>query len=226
MRPRAVPVGPRDERLRAPATLAHGLDLLRFERTYVDESSAALSALDCLLLGRKGVYASSELTSGRRAQALQRQYGLADASALRETLSPEQYDSLLWTPNVSAAVAFALDVRERLGDGEFVISPAPFTAPGWSQQAYLAFWETVIRTRANAAYFNEGWEYSNGCVYEFLVATVAGLPTFARDGQSVSAELGITRISRAVRDLDGEAMDTRFIRSSLDSLTRHVTSGG
>lgn len=192
---------------------------LRFERTHADEVATALSALDCLLLGRKGVYASSELTSGRRAQRLQRDHGLADAAALREKLGAGDYATMLWTPNVSAAMAFAADLGDRMGSAELVISPAPFAAPGWSQQAYLAFWESVIRTRVKAAYFNESWEYSNGCVHEFLVAIVAGLPTFDRDGQPVTHELGITRISRAVRDLDEDGIDTQFIRSSLESLT-------
>src|SRR5690349_11114702 len=146
---------------------------LRFERSHSDEVDAALSAMDCVLLGDKGVYASSELSSGRRAQRLQREHGASDSATLRDRLGSERYNNLLWSPNVASALAFAHDLRKKLGTAHFIISPAPFTAPGWTQAAYLAFWEKVIRTRVKAVYFNEGWEYSNGCVYEFVVANHA-----------------------------------------------------
>src|SRR2546425_803419 len=131
------------------------LAALRFERGYDEEVAIALSALDCVLLGRKGIYASSELTSGRRAQRLQREHNVPNVTALRDALGAEDYDALLWSPNVEAAVAFANRLRGELGDAELVISPAPFVAPDWPQEAYLKFWESVIRTRVKSVYFNE-----------------------------------------------------------------------
>jgi len=142
-----------ETRSNPPTGTATKLDALRFERTQEQEVTAALSALDCVLLRGKGVYASSELTSGRRAQRLQRDHGVADSGTLRELLGSERYDALVWNPNVAAAIAFACELRDRMDGAELVISPAPFIAPGWPQSAYLAFWETVIRTRVKAVYF-------------------------------------------------------------------------
>ena len=39
-------------------------------RTFAEEEAHAFSAMDCALNGEKGVYASSELTTGRRAYDL------------------------------------------------------------------------------------------------------------------------------------------------------------
>src|SRR5439155_9021215 len=168
----------------------------------------------------KGVYASSELTSGRRAQRLQRDHGVADSGTLRELLGSERYDALVWNPNVAAAIAFACELRDRMDGAELVISPAPFIAPGWPQSAYLAFWETVLRTRVKAVYFNDGWEYSNGCVFEFSVAADAGLPTFDSAARPLSRDDAVQRITRAVRELDASSLDTRAIWSSLHRLAR------
>jgi hypothetical protein len=196
------------------------LAALRFERGYDEEVAISLSALDCVLLGRKGIYASSELTSGRRAQRLQREHNVPNVTALRDALGAEDYDALLWSPNVEAAVAFANRLRGQLGDAELVISPAPFAAPDWPQEAYLKFWESVIRTRVKSVYFNEGWEYSTGCVFEFAVAAEAGLPTLDSATRPLSGDQTIERVSRAIHEMEASGLDTRAIKSSLDRLTR------
>jgi hypothetical protein len=216
-----MPITPRNAG-QTPLESTAELEALRFERSYHEEVATALSALDCLLLGRKGVYASSELTSGRRAQRLQHDHGVADSRTLRDGLGPQRYNALLWAPNVDAAVAFADELRASLGGVELVISPAPFTAPAWSQQAYLAFWEKVIRTRVKCVYFNNDWEYSNGCVYEFAVATDAGLPTMNRDGQVLPVKVGVERIVRAIRELEAEGLETQAIGSTLDQIKRRL----
>jgi hypothetical protein len=182
----------------------------------------ALSALDCVLLSRQGIYASSELTSGQRAQRLQREHDLSDSGALRDHLGPQRYHTLLWSPNVEAALAFAEKLRPLVGIAELVISPAPFVAPDWPQQAYLAFWEKVIRSRVKAVYFNEGWEYSNGCVFELSVAAVAGLPTFDSTTRRLSTHQAIDKITRALTELKAYGFATQSMESSLDRLTRQV----
>src|SRR5207244_3738338 len=125
-------------------------------------------------------------------------------------------------PNVGAAVAFAHELRARLGGAEFVISPAAFAAPNWPQAAYLAFWEKVIRTRVKAVYFNDDWEYSNGCAYEFAVAHDAGLSTMDREGRALSGQEAVEKIGRAVRELEGQGLEANAIRSSLDLITRRL----
>ena len=203
-----------------PNAVKRELAALRFERRYEEEVAIALSALDCALLGRRGVYASSELTTGRRAQRLQREHNLPDPAALRDGLGAERYRTLLWSPNVGAAVAFADELRSLLGGAELVISPAPFDAPGWPQTAYLAFWDKVIRTRVTAVYLNDGWHFSNGCVHEFTVASEQHLPTFNRQAQPISVKDGIGLVSQAVGELESHGLHAGAIRVSLEQLKR------
>jgi hypothetical protein len=191
------------------------LDGLGHGRTYGEEVRIELSLLDCALNGERAAYASSELTSGRRLYELLRQYGVRDLPALRGKIGAPEVQRLLWQPNVAAAAAFARELRERLGGRELVVTPAFFSAPGWSQPEYLAFWETLIRTRFKAVHFLHDWEYSNGCAFEFAVAQSEGLPTFDAAGQPLGRDAGIERLAAAARTLAPAGFDPAGLRQAL-----------
>lgn len=186
-------------------------------RTYTQEVVIALSAFDSILNGEKAVYHSSELTTGKRLHALFREYGVRERRELKAKMGEESFRRQVWDPNVAEANAFARELHHRLG-GELVITPAPFVSPGWTQPEYLAFWETVIRTRCKAVYFSEDWEYSSGCAFELAVAADAGLPTFRADGQELSLEEGRSRIAAAVAELEAEGLDVEPLREALARL--------
>jgi hypothetical protein len=198
----------------------HGeLDGRVHTRTYGEEVVIALSAFDSVLNGEKAIYASSELTTGKRLHALFRQHGVRSGAGLREKLGEEAFQRLVWDPNVQEAVDLARDLHHRLG-GEIVITPAPFVSPGWTQPEYLAFWETVVRTRCKAVYFSEDWEYSSGCAFELSVARDAGLPTFHADGRELTLEDGMRRIAAAAGELAAEGIDVAPLREALARLER------
>jgi hypothetical protein len=199
----------------------HGeLDPLPHSRTFGEESRMILLALDCVLNGEKAVYASSELTTGPRLYSLLRERGLKDAAALRRVLGEEEFQRLIWNPNAAEADAFARELRRRIPDRPMVVTPAPFLAPGWNQEEYLAFWETAIRTRFRALYFSDDWEWSHGCTFEFAVARDAGLPTYTQAGQVLELAQGIDLIVRAAKALEAEGFDSSGLRENLERLTR------
>jgi len=190
-----------------------------FLRDFVQESAIAISAIDCLLLGRKAPYASSAMTTGARFYDLLRRFGLKDGLTLREKMGEREHRRRLWDANVDEANRFARSWRDRLG-GEVVISPAPYTAPGWSQPEYLHFWETLIRTRVGAVYFNHDWHYSNGCAYEFAVACDAGVPVYDADGRPLTIRQGRKMIEGATSRLEREGFGATRLRSTLGLLTQ------
>jgi hypothetical protein len=196
------------------------LDSRSHTRSYREEVEMALSALDCALNSQKAVYASSELTTGRRISRLMQAHGVADSSALKQKLGKSGYESLLWNPNVAAATAFAQRLRAHLRGKEMVITPAPLLAPGWEQAEYLGFWETLIRTRVKKVYFNEDWQYSNGCTFEFAVAQDAGLPALDATGEPIPLDVGIRLIEAAVAELEADGVEQKGLRANLTLLRR------
>ena len=197
-----------------------------FTRTYAEESAIAFSAIDCVLNGEKGVYASSELTTGRRAQTVLREIGAHTSSELRPRLGEQAYATRIWNPNVDAAMSFARGLHHSLGGNQLVITPAPFTAPGWNQQEYLAFWETLLRSRIKAVYFNDGWEYSNGCTFELMVSVDHGLPTFDAAGRPLPLMEATARIQKAVAALRRDKLDADPLATLLTQVEELVDSSG
>jgi hypothetical protein len=195
-----------------------------FSRSYAEESDLAFSAIDCVLNDEKASYASTELTTGRRVHAVQRELGAMRSADLKTRLGAQGYATRVWNPNVGAAMAFARRLHHSLGGNQLVITPAPFTAPGWSQPEYLGFWETLIRTRINAVYFNDEWEYSNGCTFEFLVAVDAGLPTFDAHGTPIDLETAIARIETAVGVVRGDRLEYETLADNLRRLQERTTA--
>lgn len=195
------------------------LDGRAFTRSYGEEVVIALSAFDSVLNGEKAVYCSSELTTGKRPNALFLQFGVRSTAELRQRIGEEAYRRLIWDPNVREAVHLARELHHRLG-GEIALTPAPFVSPGWGQPEYLAFWETVIRTRCKAVYFSPDWEYSSGCAFEFAVARDAGLPTFHADGREMSLADGRARIAAAAGEMAAQGLDAAPLREVLARLDR------
>ncbi|HEY6159275.1 MAG TPA: hypothetical protein VIV88_17640 [Gemmatimonadales bacterium] len=186
-------------------------------RAHPAETAIALSALDCALNDQKATYASSELTTGKRAYLLMREHGVRESASLMTKLGEQAYHRQLLEVNVAAAKRFAARLRERLGS-VLVITPAPFVAPRWGQKEYLAFWETLLRTRVANVFFNDDWQYSSGCAFEFAVAHDAGLPTWDAQGASLSLGAGISLIERAVAQMAADGIALNALPTNLARL--------
>jgi hypothetical protein len=195
-----------------------------FTRHHRDEVAMALSAMECVLNGQKAIYASSELTSGRRVYDILEKHGLWKKEDLQKKLKKTKYKSIVSDPNVQEARNFASRILQDPRGGPPVISPAPFEAPGWSQEEYLEFWKTVIQKHVRATWFNENWEFSNGCTFEFFVSLEAGLPTFDHHGNPLSCEEGINLIQAAMSRLAPYKYDLSKLKRNLATCQR-VNSG-
>jgi hypothetical protein len=152
----------------------------------------SFSALDCVLNREKAIYASAELTTGRRLYDAMREFNVKTAADLKQLKGKDWYTANIWDANVKAAQDFAAHVREKLGGKTLVITPAPFSAPGWTQPEYLAFWEQLLRTRISSSWFKADWQYSNGCTFEFAVSRTIRL-AFARAPRSSTLPSGTSR---------------------------------
>lgn len=192
----------------------------QFTRLYINEVAMAFSAMDCVLCREPAIYASTELTTGVRLYEALRQTGTKTAAELREKMGREWYTANVWDANIAAAMTFADDVRRARDRRTLVITPAPFTAPDWTQPEYLAFWEALLRDprRVNGGWFNRNWEFSNGCTFEFAVAQDVGLSTSDCDGRPLDLETAIDLITNAIRVLNSDGFDTRSLHDNLDRL--------
>jgi hypothetical protein len=190
-----------------------------FTRKYPDEVKIVFSGIDCILHSGEVIYCSSELTSGYALRKALLEHHLKTAAELKQQMGNDWFVKNIWDPNVKAAVDFAETVRATAANKTLVITHAPFSAPGWSQHEYLAFWETLLRTRVRSAWFNRNWHYSNGCVFEFAVAKDGGLPTFDYEGKILDRATGIALVKSSISELDSEGFETKSLRENLARLS-------
>ncbi|HTA72445.1 MAG TPA: hypothetical protein VK776_29400 [Bryobacteraceae bacterium] len=188
----------------------------KFTRHYYEEVKMTFSAIDCVLHRGHVIYGSSELTTGFRLYEALHNLNLKTRDELKRQMGESWYQTQIFDTNVRLAIEFAEAVRSTLRDNTIVITPAPFTAPGWSQPEYLAFWEELLRTRIKSVWFNRNWQFSNGCAFEFAVAQDAGLPTFDHSGQVLTRESGIHLISAAIQQLEQWGLDASTLRKNLE----------
>jgi hypothetical protein len=179
------------------------------------------SAIDCILNGdrKRAVYCSTELSSGFRLYEAMREHKAHTLDEL-EKLDRKIYKDVK-KANEQAAKDFATKVRAKQTDRTLVINPAPLSISEWGQPEYLAFWDELIRTRVKEIRFNENWQYSNGCTYEFTVALdEGGIVMLGPDGNTLGPDKAIADVRAVVQWLEDEGFSEAYekLRKNLERL--------
>lgn len=170
-------------------------------------STVCLNVFDCVLSPSSAVYLSTPVTTGDRFYRWVKDGG--------DSCKPSRK---VIKDNTVFADSMALQLRETTK--KCVINPAAFYQESWTQEMYLSFWVDVIKRFASEVWLNAGWEFSNGCTYEYCAAIEAGIPCYAIDGQEMGLVQAIELISVAIEKMSLVNMDTSSIESTLKTLRK------
>lgn len=166
-----------------------------------------LNVFDCVLCPSSAVYLSTPVTTGDRFYRWVKDGG--DPCAPSRSVINE---------NTNFAYSTALQLRDVTK--KCVINPAVFYQESWTQEMYLSFWVEVIKRFASEVWLNTGWEFSNGCTYEYCAAIEAGIPCFAIDGRKMELVQAIELISDAIEKMSLVNMNTANIQKTLEKLRK------
>jgi hypothetical protein len=150
---------------------------------------AVLQAWECAFLGTSITYLSGPITTGKRFFELVQSGEMTPS--VRKRLIKENCDDLK---------AKALQLR--VGRGQTVLEPASLTISDWAQNDYLVLWERLIEKHVNVVLFMPGWEFSVGCVTEFVKAITVGIRTETVTGVPLSLGSGLRLMSAAVKQIE------------------------
>lgn len=198
------------------------VDIDARKRTWHEESEMLISLLDCVVLDDDAVYASSEFTTGKRFYDLCREYRVKTGEELKQRLGSEYFDKLL-SPNKEEGIRFARRIRE--WGHTIVLTPNPFHAApvnkqqNWSQTEYLNFWKEVISRKCSSVFFNEGWQFSNGCTFEYRVGFESRKKLFDHTGRPLELTMAIELIEGAIKSLKNEGFDITALQEVLGKLS-------
>lgn len=184
-------------------------DRLAQEDVILREIRSTLSTYRTLGLAtprRKGaVYASSPITSGFRLCDCAKGLGMTPEALRRDC--PEEFQTSVMQPNLRDGTRFGERLRK---DGwPLVIVPGEFFARGWAQEHYMSLWRQVIVRFARSVAFNAQWQWSSGCVEEFLIAVQSRKRLLSCNGQSYPAQQGADLIRRTVDEIDHWGFDPK-----------------
>lgn len=178
-----------------------------------------LNVLGSVVLGRSAVYVSTPITSGRR---------FADWSSRlnidADLAHPETYQEFLrevLEPNSAHARTVIKELRSQFNKP--LIDPTALKdIEGWIQDDYRFLWARVIEQYAGTVVFLNGWQYSNGCAYEFLVANqVSPRRVILKETiDPLMLDEGISLVKAAIVEFRNSRSSVGFLEHVSDELTR------
>lgn len=187
--------------------------------THEDEVNALLNMLGCVIVERSAVYVSAPITSGRRlAQWLTTRNVEFDPS---HTESAAEFQREVLEPNCKHARDIISNLRKQFPN--VVIDPTALKdIDGWTQDDYRYLWAKVIEQYATTVVFIDGWQYSNGCSYEFLVAYQSSNDhcplVLSENLKPLTLEQGLTLIRAAISELKEAGLSTEFLERVAERL--------
>lgn len=170
-------------------------------------------------MNHSAVYVSTPITSGRRFAAWSK-----GRNVELDLSHPETYQEFVrevLEPNSQHARKIIHQLRRSFP--KVLIDPTALKdIEGWIQDDYRVLWGKVIEQYAGTVVFLDGWQYSNGCAYEFLVANrITRLPSVLQERlETLTLEEGIRLVKSAVVELQTSKLPTNFLRQVLEELTK------
>lgn len=85
-----------------------------------------------------------------------------------------------------------------------LINPGEFqvTTEGWGQEEYMDLWESIISKFVKRVWFADGWEYSYGCVREYVFSTNLKVQTVDLKGQAICVDSAQVKINESLSTLN------------------------
>jgi hypothetical protein len=175
-----------------------------------DEIQALLEGFASVVDGRTALYVSSPLTTGQLAADWHAENGAGR--------SPEHFRTEVVEPNRRAAARYVRELRE--ATKRVVVDPtAVEDLPGWKQADYHVFWGKVIERYAETVVFRSGWQYSNGCAYELVVAHRSGATVLDESLAPLGVADGVKLLTAAVEECEARGVSAEFLRGAAEALS-------
>lgn len=161
------------------------------------------------------IYFSAPITGGKRLYAAAEQHGLRKTQDLPKEVLRACIDE---------------NLQKYMGLGEAVKSKArPGILPGmigssdiWSQRDYLDLSKEIIRTKATFLVFQDGWEYSNGCVEEYLMSLYLKKPAKDQRRRSLSGNKALKLVAAAVDEIHKASIECPKLDFLSEQLIRAI----
>ena len=193
------------------------------------EIEIAVRLLGSVIPGRTAIYVSAPITTGKRLlEWRQNQNGLPPEVTQEHQ---RHLQKLVLEANLADALELIRSLRE--GSGGLYIDPSALpTIDGWTQSDFRHLWSSVIERYAQKVIFLDGWQFSDGCALEFLVAQRSGISTVSQALAPITLAEGTRAIQAAITEAKSLNSSAEFLEAvnaglvDLQSATRRTEATG
>lgn len=171
-----------------------------------------LEALGSVTERRAAIYVSSPLTTGVRAFEWHRRCTQASGDGQTDTFQSDVIE-----PNREEAARFARQLRAT--SNKVVIDPTAMgDLEGWTQSDYRFFWGRVIEEYCNEVVLRDGWQFSSGCSYEYLVGWETGATLLREDMTPLTKTDAKQLLATAIVETEAHGTSADFLRAVMGAL--------
>jgi hypothetical protein len=164
---------------------------------------------------RSAIYVSSPITTGKEFVHWFNEVGRHQLNDSKTYADIHRSDII--NKNLARIKSFAHQLRKK--ESGVVIEPASYENEEWSQHDYLYYWSSIISKYVYKIICMDGWEYSRGCVFEYLCGRELGLEFETQDRVKLSPEFGLSLINSATKELEKLPYDLQMHRDVYNDLT-------
>ena len=188
---------------------------------HIAEIELLVEILASITEKRTAVYVSTPITSGRRLVT----WPSKNTAAVSQRTHSGEHLKRVKRLNREQAQRIVRKLRQDLE--KMVIDPAALVdRPGWTQDDYRHLWALVIERYVETVIFLNGWHYSNGCAYEFMVAKQLGITTLSQKRKKLSLDEGICLIQRSMEEMQSHGLYTGFLERVQEALKKLYNAAG
>jgi hypothetical protein len=192
--------------------------------TRCEDFEKLLKLLGCAILENTALYVSSPITSGKRLADwhIKRDGRLPDVS---DPAYREEHSRHVVEPNRLHSQVVVDALRRKFPMRPTIDPSYVDNFVGWTQDDYRFFWGIVVEKFAERVIFVDGWQYSLGCAYEFLVTQRHQIDAFNEEGIKIEIESGTQLIRDALATFPTESEAYSFLHGIYQELLRMISQG-
>lgn len=173
-----------------------------------------LGFLSSLIEGKTAVYISSPITTGNRFIQWYKEYG-SKLDPESKQYKEEHFNHVI-QPNLEDVKKKVTGLRQHFDS--FLVDPTKFDYPEWTQDDYRYFWGNVIERHVKTLVLLDGWQYSKGSAFEYLVAARSGIETLSESLYKVDPGTGLQMIHEAIAKYNESSIAADYFERIADEL--------
>jgi hypothetical protein len=165
---------------------------------------------------KEAIYISGPITTGKDFLSWYASQGRLITD--KDEYKKRHYNAVI-LKNIDTILQYAENLKNQ--SSEKIIEPASFDVAGWTQHDYLFYWGEVIRKFVKKIVFLDGWNYSNGCIYEYYIGLINGVELVNQNLEIITTQEAISKISKSINEYKEYSIDVEFQKTVLKEIKEH-----